>query len=471
MKKNTYDIYLEKLRESKLLNYSYYPFVNKLDDIDYTDLKLLEQVAEGWYIDYKRQGLKIIDYAKHISGFANQYGGWLIIGIDESPDGKRTAQKFLGIPLDEVEKISTELREAVSAHINPEVLYEEKIFYGPSTELGLDKDRAIVIVGIPMSNNTPHIHSSGRVYRRLADQSKPKEENDRYILDELWKRGEAKKSSVLKFLNNLPELPASQSESQWAHIFIKPSESQLPPSKLLSFNEFSKFVTNINSSVKGINAPMQSVSATVDGYIARQIDSNDPSLVSLTIRWWHDGTVRFDIPLNNYGLMELVSNTKNDYALDFYNVATRTGYKELKVIDYSIFSTVLFSLVNVYLHILKLRDDKRSFYSSFHLKNIFYTSPYIDSFKYIERIKKLSIPLSMDRDISFPAEPTEITMIKHNNPFGKCCDIVDEKGFPTASVEFSIKLLYKIFNSIGIVNNIDDFVDDGNLFLARKLKQ
>ena len=109
-----------------MLNYSYYPFKNKLDNLNYTDLKGLEQVAEGWYIDYKRQGLKIIDYAKHISGFANQYGGWLIIGIDESSNGKRTAEKFLGVSLDEVEKISTELREAVSAHINPEVLYEEK---------------------------------------------------------------------------------------------------------------------------------------------------------------------------------------------------------------------------------------------------------------------------------------------------------------------------------------------------------
>ncbi|MFQ3202503.1 MAG: hypothetical protein ACI87I_001330 [Pseudoalteromonas tetraodonis] len=450
-----------------MLNYSYYPFKNKLDNLNYTDLKGLEQVAEGWYIDYKRQGLKIIDYAKHISGFANQYGGWLIIGIDESSNGKRTAEKFLGVSLDEVEKISTELREAVSAHINPEVLYEEKVFYGPSSEIGLDEDKAIVIVGIPMSHNTPHIHSSGRVYRRLADQSKPKEENDRYILDELWKRGEAKKRSVFEFLNKLPELPASQSESQWAHIFIKPSESQLPPSKLLSFNEFSKFATNIDRNIKCMYAPMQSVSSTVDGFIARQIHNNDPSLASLSIRWWHDGSVRFDIPLNNYSLEELANNSKNEHALEFYNIAIGTGYKNLNVIDYSIFSAVLFSLVNVYLHILKLRGDKRDFYSSFNLKNIFYTLPYIDSLKFIERIKKLSIPLNTDKDISFPVEPSERTMIKHISPFYNGSDIVEEDGFPNASIEFSIKLIYKLFNSIGIVNNIEDFVDDKSMFSVK----
>lgn len=450
-----------------MLNYSYYPFKNKLDNLNYTDLKGLEQVAEGWYIDYKRQGLKIIDYAKHISGFANQYGGWLIIGIDESSNGKRTAEKFSGVSLDEVEKISTELREAVSAHINPEVLYEEKVFYGPSSEIGLDEDKAIVIVGIPMSHNTPHIHSSGRVYRRLADQSKPKEENDRYILDELWKRGEAKKRSVFEFLNKLPELPASQSESQWAHIFIKPSESQLPPSKLLSFNEFSKFATNIDRNIKCMYAPMQSVSSTVDGFIARQIHNNDPSLASLSIRWWHDGSVRFDIPLNNYSLEELANNSKNEHALEFYNIAIGTGYKNLNVIDYSIFSAVLFSLVNVYLHILKLRGDKRDFYSSFNLKNIFYTLPYIDSLKFIERIKKLSIPLNTDKDISFPVEPSERTMIKHISPFYNGSDIVEEDGFPNASIEFSIKLIYKLFNSIGIVNNIEDFVDDKSMFSVK----
>lgn len=450
-----------------MLNYSYYPFKNKLDKLNYTDLKRLEQVAEGWYIDYKRQGLKITDYAKHISGFANQYGGWLIIGIDESSNGKRTAEKFLGVSLDEVEKISTELREAISAHINPEVLYEEKVFYGPSPEIGLDEDKAIVIVGIPMSHNTPHIHSSGRVYRRLADQSKPKEESDRYILDELWKRGEAKKRSVLEFLNKLPELPASQSESQWAHIFIKPSESQLPPSKLLSFDEFSKFTTNIDKNIKCMYAPMQSVSSTVDGFIARQIHNNDPSLASLSIRWWHDGSVRFDIPLNSYSLEELVSSTKNEHASKFYNIAIGTGYKDLKVIDYSIFSTALFSLVNVYLHILKLRGDKRDFYSSFNLKNIFYTSPYIDSLKFIERIKKLSIPLNTDKDISFPVEPSERTMIKHSSPFYSGSDIVEEDGFPKASIEFSIKLIYKLFNSIGIVNNIEDFIDDKSMLSVK----
>ena len=214
-------------------------------------------------------------------------------------------------------------------------------------------------------------------------------------------------------------------------------------------------------------APMQSVSSTVDGFIARQIHNNDPSLASLSIRWWHDGSVRFDIPLNNYSLEELANNSKNEHALEFYNIAIGTGYKNLNVIDYSIFSAVLFSLVNVYLHILKLRGDKRDFYSSFNLKNIFYTLPYIDSLKFIERIKKLSIPLNTDKDISFPVEPSERTMIKHISPFYNGSDIVEEDGFPNASIEFSIKLIYKLFNSIGIVNNIEDFVDDKSMFSVK----
>ncbi len=158
-----------------MLNYSYYPFKKELEKIDAEDLLLLKEVSEGWYIDYKVKGLKVIDLAKHMSAFANQYGGWLILGVEESSDGSRTPSEFVGMPKADLEKVSRDIREASAAHVNPEILYEEKVIDGPLEQIGLVEGKSILILGIPMSHNTPHIHSSGRIYRRLADQSKPKE--------------------------------------------------------------------------------------------------------------------------------------------------------------------------------------------------------------------------------------------------------------------------------------------------------
>jgi hypothetical protein len=217
-----------------------------------------------------------------MSAFSNQYGGWLVIGVSEKKDGSRTADEFLGIEKIEVEKNTIALREAASAHVSPEVLYEEKVIEGPIDEIGLAEGKAIVVVGIPRSVSPPHIHSSGRIYRRIADQSKPKEETDRYILDELWNRGEEHRKKNAKLLTEIPELPECQSDSSWAYIHFKPSERQLPPNKLLAFDEFVRIVKNSDKSMNGAHAPMSAAHSALNGYVARQIEHNNPSLASLT---------------------------------------------------------------------------------------------------------------------------------------------------------------------------------------------
>lgn len=453
-----------------LLNYSYYPFRNNLEDICGEDLLLLREVSEGWYIDYKIQGLKIPDFAKHISAFANQYGGWLILGVNENPDGSRTALEFVGIHRSEVEKISRDVREASSAHINPEVLYEERVINGPIEEIGLPNDRSIIIIGIPSSLNTPHIHSSGRIYRRLADQSKPKEETDRYILDDLWKRGNEKRKKVAEFLTNVPILPDSQSESSWAYIYFKPAQGQLEPSKNLSFKEFSNIVRNSDNSILGVQAPMQGVHSTADGFVARQIIGNDPSLATLTLRWWHDGVVRFDIPLSSFNFEEFEkSHDKNKYSSSFCQLAYKSGYSKIKIVDYSMLAQAVASLVNYYLHMLNVTGDARDIYSCFTLKNVFHTSPFIDSASFIERANENSIPLTLERDIVIPKEPSEQNMFFHEASRRNVNFSSYEEYQPIPYV-FSMPIVFRIFEAAGIVSNVQDFINDTEAWGFNKIK-
>lgn len=443
-----------------MLRYSYYPFKNSLEKVDGSDLILLKEVAEGWYIDYKVQKLKIEAYAKHLSAFANQYGGWLIIGVRENNDGSRTAAEFPGIYKDDIEKISRDLREAAAAHVNPEVLYEENIIDGPIDEIALEDERSIIIVGIPRSVNTPHIHSSGRIYRRLADQSKPKEETDRYILDDLWKRGNENQKTITKFLTQTPGLPERQSGTPWVYVYYKPSEGQLPPENILAFEEFVRIVTNTDDNILGVQVPMQAVHTTPNGYVARQIKGNDPSLASLSINWWHDGTVRLDVPLNTYNFSNfLETHENNKYAKQYCSLAHDSGYQEIKIVDYSIFTQVVASLTNYYLYMLNSIEDKRDIYSCFTIKNVFYTSPYVDSDDFIKRIKKFSLPLTMEKNIVIPGEPTEDTMFFHSAKW-RSGDYADHDEQLKRQFQFSSPVVYRILNSVGLFSDVDTFASD-----------
>lgn len=441
-----------------MLNYSYYPFKSKLDNVSGNDLRLLSDVSEGWYIEYKSQDIKIADYAKYLSAFANQYGGWLIIGIREGNNANRTASEYIGICNSVVDDILTKIREASAAHTSPEVLYEIKVVQGPCAEIDLPDDKSIIIVGIPSSDNTPHIHSSGRIYRRLSDQSKPKEENDRYILDDLWKRGINKKKRTAKRLTDIPCLPKSQSEMPIAHVFFMPAQGQPIPSRKLSFMQFSDIVKNKDDCISGLCAPMESVYTTTQGYVARQIKNNNPGAPTFTLRWWHDGVVRFDIPLNAYDLQQIRASLSNYKHIDeYYEQAILAGYSNMKVVDYSMLVQSVSSLANSFIHILNTTDDSRDHYSCFTLRNIFYTSPYVESGKFIERINTNSIPLMLEKEIVVPQEPSQDTMTLHQCSRRSHRDISEKHALPYL---FSMPLIYRIFESIGIWSEVNDIMDD-----------
>lgn len=453
-----------------LLNYSYYPFESHLDDIDEEDLLLLRDVSEGWYIDYKIQGLKIVDYAKHMSAFANQYGGWLILGVSESSDGCRTAAEFIGVQRSDLEKISRDIREAASAHINPEVLYEEKIIHGPLVDIGLAEGRSILIIGIPMSHNTPHIHSSGRIYRRLADQSKPREETDRYILDELWQRGHDKKIKMSKFLTDVPMLPSNQADAPWAYIYLKPAQGQLGPSKKLSFSEFSNIVRNTNKNILGVHAPMTGVNSTTDGFIARQIQVSDPSQPTLTLRWWHDGVARFDIPLNLFDLSQFIkTHGENNYCKEYCQLAYDLGHSNIKIVDYSIFVQIVASLSNCYLHMLKATDDNRDIFSCFTLRNVFHTSPFVDSEKFIKRSREYSIPLTMDKNIVVPQEPSEQNMSFHERAT-RIVNFDCYQEYQPVPYVFAMPIVFRVFEAVGITSDANELIDDTDAWGFSKVR-
>ena len=66
--------------------YRYSPFSKPLAEFPPEELNVLRDVSEGWFVDYKSEALSPRDFGKHLSAFANQFGGWLFVGVKEGPD-------------------------------------------------------------------------------------------------------------------------------------------------------------------------------------------------------------------------------------------------------------------------------------------------------------------------------------------------------------------------------------------------
>jgi schlafen family protein len=148
-------------------HYSFQPFSGSIESFPPAELIGLTGVSEGWYIDYKAEASSSKDLGRHLTAFANQHGGWLLIGIVEN-SATMTAGSFPGIPNSQIPETLTKLRDASAHNSHPPLYFEHRIISGPVAELDLPKNRSLVMVGVPESQDTPHVHSSGKIYRRQA---------------------------------------------------------------------------------------------------------------------------------------------------------------------------------------------------------------------------------------------------------------------------------------------------------------
>lgn len=452
-----------------MYTYAFNPFGKAIDDVQEKDLIVLRDVAEGWYVDYKREGIETRELAKHLSAFSNQYGGFLFIGIREAEDGSRKAGTFVGVPQEKLESLSLQIREAAVAHVSPPILYEERVVVGPNEEIGLSLGKVILIIGIPQGINPPYIHSSGRIYRRLADQSKPKEETDRYILDDLWRRGKEGRDKISQLLTKTPELPEAQRDSVWAFIYLIPNIDFPDPTNELSFEKFRLYTVQSKESVAGVSLSMQSVYSAQGGYIARQVERNDPGLANIALRWWHSGVARLEIPVNTLSIDNFIMQGKaHKHARTFISEFQKQGFKDIQICDFSILIQCIASLSNIYLHLRKETNDTRPVYATYELRNVFYKLPFVDSSKFIERCSTNGIPVIQDRIIRYSETPYFDNMLPLSVP-EESPETSDEYRVPFAPYLFAAPIAYHILNVTGALCDISQITNDEEIWGTHKV--
>jgi hypothetical protein len=440
-----------------MYQYAFNPFGKDLDLVSETDLLALTTVAEGWYLDYKEQPISVADLAKHLCAFANQFGGWLIFGVAEAIDGSQTAGSFTGLSEDDLAVLTLRVREAATAHASPSILYEEKrVPVAGGT-------RSTLIIGIPMGASTPYIHSSGRVYRRLGDQSKP--ESDRHALDQLWERGKQTQHLLASRLRQIPEYPDSQRDTSWVHVHFVPDLRMPDQRSELSMSAFRAIASGHSTPNFGLAAPMTSVQSAMGGYVARQTRKETASLGSLTLRWWRDGVCRVDIPINRYSVSSRMPPVYRHFSA-FARAAIEQGYEDSGICDFTYFLQSLAALMNAYTYIRSETNDSRPLYATFRLRNFSHVVPFYDSSAYLKQCSDTALPFMLEGDIEFPADPDFQSMIPlRQRGLTNFPDALSESDLRNANAILAIApLVGNIFNSAGMLWDVDEFIADRDLY-------
>lgn len=382
---------------------SYSPFTKPMNELEACDLEALRQASEGWYIEYKQELPNASAVAKSLSAFANTYGGWLFIGIQEESKENPVAGAFPGIPRNEVDSNLQRMRKSAADHLNPTPHFETVVIWGPEDRIGLPDDRAVICTWIPQSTSAPHIHKSGQIYRRVSDASEPKAENDRFILDQLWQRGE----DLKRFHKEWFEREIEFSDHEKSQPFIRLMLTADPWNERDIWINDDNAIRDILRNTEGISTiPFDTVYTSAEGIIGRQLNGNNPQ--NLTLTWIARRNLTSDIiiPLPLYtpeSTKELETTLKYyHYHGDFISVLNKYKTKSPRIIDLNYIFNVLIGVVEIQEKLCASANWNESYHIKSKILNAWRTIPYIDVIDVIDGFESYGPPMCLHSTTSFP---------------------------------------------------------------------
>lgn len=384
----------------------YSPFDKALHDLHPSDLTLLRNVHEGWYVEYKREAVNANALAKSLSAFANTYGGWLFIGVKEQSKDNPVAGEFPGISEEDVDATLQRLRHSAADYLNPTPFFETMVLRGPCAENGLAEGRAIIAVEVPQSHTAPHVHKDGRIYRRVADGSEPKPETDRFVLDQLWRRAEPIREMTRKWVERDPEFSEGEEEMPYVRVLlcIDPWYQRDPwlDAPLLTIR---RILTSPATPIIP-SFPFDTVYTTAEGIIARQLEGNDPHNYVATWRMGRDLSCDIVLPLPFYA-----PSSPDDLFLEldgygnasrFIDILQEHRYPQPRIADLNFLMNMLTGIVSTYRCLLKLANVEGKFYFKARILQAWRMVPFVDVETVLDGFEVSGLSMMMDSIVTVP---------------------------------------------------------------------
>ena len=438
---------------------SYSPFDKPLADLASGDLAVLRAVPESWHVEYKLVIDDTKTLTKALGAFANTYGGWLIVGVEESEGAEKTAQNFPGLSAEELSLLLQRLSSSIDGNLRPVPHFEHRVVSGPCEEVGLSEGQSVVVVHVPMSVHTPHLQTDGRVYQRVGDTSQPIKE--RRHLDELWQRADSVRQATKLWIDDDPEFSKGEGKAPYLRLLFVPDPwnkgYQLPPMSPRRFQE------TLNQPGLGMSIPFDSVFSTNNGYIARHIFSNNPRHLGLTLTVRRDFSCDIIMPFNVFNgvkdqlLQSLASKYEN--AESYVKLLVNKGYwredewMDLDVVDLNPLLYRLIAITNQYRALLRLVTSDSDFHFKARVLQAWRRLPFLDVPQVIESFTHYGVPMPMSDELTIPPGTDPDTFAPLQIEANSSAEPDDELW---QRMDQAIPILFRVFTAFGVSGLLND---------------
>lgn len=378
----------------------YNPFNKEIDELEFSDLKKLidNQIREGFYIEYKSDFQKGNRIAKSIASFANTHGGWYFIGIKDN-DNTNIAKELVGFDLKENKQPIERIRDISRDYISPIPVFFSKL-------IDFENDRAILIIFIPESYETPHILSDGVVYRRNGEVSDPIKETDRYTLDKLYQKSINFESRIGNFLIDPFGMTKQEHESNMPFIKFYLIPKRFESIKIKNFyqdeylNELKNFVNQSECIIKDLkeatfSIPFRNITRSTNSIIVRSL-TDKIGFSNYTLEFFSNGAARIRIPISYFSVTTPLNQfyAENKYIKLLYDhIGDELDWFKL-VRVYDLFLSVRYAILK-YLNYFKKIMVNSKILVTIDLENIYRLIPFIESEFYVDYLEKYHVPACM----------------------------------------------------------------------------
>ena len=212
------------------------PFSKLCKNIRSRDLQLLitNEVAEGWFVEYKAEPVSPGKTARSVASFANSDGGWYIVGVNANTDN--AAKEVQGFSLNDHKNPKERFRDIIKSNVDPVPYFESKL-------ISVGEGKVVLVVHIPRGDESPYLTLDGRIYRRINEGSDPIVEKDRYSIQKLFERSQERKDFVKRFCQHSYSMSVGQSEELQSFLEIYFLTRPLNTFEIVDFREKDKFKT------------------------------------------------------------------------------------------------------------------------------------------------------------------------------------------------------------------------------------
>ena len=373
-----------------------FPFDIRASDIIPEDLAALNQVHEGWYVEYKERPISRTDIAKSLSAFANQYGGWFFLGVAENRT-THTADRFPGIPTSSVPSELEAIRNATKDLLHPSVFYEHKVIDGPVDLIGLPIGQSVIAIQIPQGPDTPYVHNNGRIYRRIGDSSDPVHITERGEVDLLSQRRQAMVARLESRVQRSPRVSEPEEGRTYVHLHILSD-----PYEILG-HQYDSDLHVFSDMMKGSLLPFDNTFHSYEGFVARQIGQNLGYFRTLTWEFSRKCHSLISIPLNVYDARSLRNGDPNSLTRrEFAAVVANSGVDPANILDLTYLLRTLVAISVRHRRLVGNAGIRGPFYVKCRLDNLWRTIPYLDTPAFLQQVNRFGLPLVQDSSLVVP---------------------------------------------------------------------